>query len=76
MGGLREAAKIEKYVDAVRAYRALLEAQRLEGKTEDRTRMVKEAQAMVYARAAVLTGGAIGKGARILAADPAPESAV
>ncbi|MEY4758148.1 MAG: hypothetical protein RJA34_3046 [Pseudomonadota bacterium] len=72
MGSPREKAKIEKYVDAVRAYRALIEAQRLEGKTEERTREIKMAQATVRARAGSMRGGSIGKANRILAGDAFP----
>ena len=58
--------KIDAYVDAVKALRALHEAIRLEGPTEERHRLVKQAGVRVVERMRCLTGGQIGQAQRIL----------
>ena len=57
-------ANIEKYVDAMRAYRALQNAEKLEGKTEERTRLLKAAKDRVSERMRLLTGGMLGEATR------------
>lgn len=64
--------KIDAYVDAVRAHRALLHAQELEGSTEERERLVKKAAVQVTERIRCLTGGQIGQARRILAQEVTP----
>ena len=58
--------KIDAYVDAVKALRALHEAIRLEGPTEERHRLVKLAGVRVVERMRCLTGGQIWQAQRIL----------
>lgn len=64
---MRTTQRIDAYVDAVKELRALHQAIRLEGLTEDRTRLVKAAGARVSERMRCLTGGQIGQAQRILA---------
>lgn len=58
--------KIDAYVDAVKELRALHEAIRLEGPTEERHRLVKLAGVRVVERMRCLTGGQIGQAQRML----------
>jgi hypothetical protein len=60
-------------VDAVFALRALLEAQKLEGKTEDRTRLIKQATAFGSEAMRPLSGSMIGEANRRLNAKEAAE---
>jgi len=57
---------IERYVDAMRGLRALEQAEKDDGKTEDRTRSINEAKVQVHEYRRLLTGGQIGKAHRIL----------
>lgn len=57
---------VERYVEAMRAWRALEQAQKDDGVTEDRTRALNEAKATVSDYRKLLTGGQIGKAHRIL----------
>ena len=58
--------KIDAYVDAVKELRALHEAIKLEGITDDRARLVKLAGVRVTERMRCLTGGQIGQAQRTL----------
>jgi len=66
MGRSKQDDDIEAYVDAVKAKRALLRAQELEGRTEDRDRLLKKAGVRVVERMRCLTGGQIGQAQRML----------
>jgi len=59
-------ARVDRYVDAVRTLRALEQAERDDGKTEERTRAIKQARDRAVELRRPLRGGDCGLAERIL----------
>jgi hypothetical protein len=63
---LRRETKIENYVEAIRAWRALEQAVKDDGQTPERARAITQAKAAVYDARKVMTGGELGEAQRRL----------